>query len=101
MLTSKDTFIIIDATNAYLLNQAHKDGYELVTVIYEDCVETKMTQERQPVPQMSYGSSSGYSNNYTSNNYYSVDKEQIIVTKIPKAIMKLSATAEVIYGKTE
>lgn len=101
MLTSKDTFIIIDATNAYQLNDAHKNGYELVTVIYEDCVETKVVHERQPTPVTTYGSTAGYNNGYNNNSHYTVDKEQIIVTKIPKAIMKLSATAEVIYGKTE
>lgn len=99
MLTSKDMFIIIDAANPYALNDAHKNGYELVTVIYEDYVETKIVTERQPVPTMTYGSSSGGYNNYNNNNYYSVEKEQIIVTKLPRAIMKLSKTAEVIYGK--
>lgn len=102
MLTSRDVYIHVNPLNTWELNEAHKNGYHIVDIIYKDIVEKQVCVEKEPIPF--YGSSSGsYGgyNNYGNNNpsYRTVEKEQYVVRREPTALMKLGGVAEVIYGK--
>lgn len=100
MLTSKEIYIKVDALNVYELNAAHRDGYVIVAIVYNEIVERHPCTEREPIPH--YGSSAGgtYNNNYHSSPQYRlIEKEVPVVIRTPVALMKLGPAAEVIYGK--
>lgn len=97
MLTSGEPYIIVDPNNSYDLNDAHRRGYVIVSLFYNDKIEHTHTIEKTPIP--SYGSSSGNYNSYSNNDYVEKQIEGSIVVRHPKLLMKLGPVAEVIYGK--